>query len=62
MVAYAKDDITMIVLSHKRIDFVGESLNDYEEVTRAKMNQEKSGGLRLGTWKSRLMLSDRWTG
>ena len=46
--AYA-DDVTVIVSSHEHIELVGQSLQEYEAVTGAKINREKSVGLRLGT-------------
>lgn len=36
------DNITVIVLSHKQIDLVSETLKEYEAIMGAKINQEKN--------------------
>ena len=47
--AYA-DDITVVVSSVSEIVAVKEALARYEQITGAKINLEKSKGLRLGAW------------
>jgi hypothetical protein len=62
--AYA-DDVTVMVSDTKEIEVVGTTLKEYELLTGAKINQDKSVGLQLGTWRGRSMPSDgvvgRWT-
>jgi hypothetical protein len=62
--AYA-DDVTVIVSDISEIEVIGTTLREYEAVTGAKINHEKSVGLQLGTWRGRSMPPDsvvgRWT-
>ena len=48
--AYA-DDVTVLVTSSAEIEEVSKEIGRYEHVTGAKINREKSVGLRLGSWK-----------
>ncbi len=62
--AYA-DDVTVMVSDTTKVEVVGTILKEYEAVTGAKINPDKSVGLRLGTWRGRPMPSNsvvgRWT-
>ncbi len=48
--AYA-DDVSAFVSSRSDIEAVQKALDRYEKVTGAKINRDKSSGLRLGAWK-----------
>ena len=48
--AYA-DDVSLLVTSISEIEEVQKEIGRYEEVTGARINREKSVGLRLGSWK-----------
>ena len=48
--AYA-DDVSVLVTSSAEVEEVSKEIGRYEAVTGAKINREKSVGLRLGSWK-----------
>ena len=48
--AYA-DDVSVLVKSSAEVEEVSKEIGRYEAVTGAKINREKSVGLRLGSWK-----------
>ena len=48
--AYA-DDVSAFVSSREDIEAVQKAVDRYEKVTGAKINRDKSSGLRLGAWK-----------
>ena len=48
--AYA-DDVSVLVSSKAEINEVSKEISGYELVTGAKINRDKSSGLRLGSWK-----------
>ena len=48
--AYA-DDVTVLVTSNAEISVVGAEIRLYETVTGAKINCDKSSGLRIGAWR-----------
>ena len=48
--AYA-DDVSVLVASSAEVEEVSKEIGRYEAVTGAKINREKSVGLRLGSWK-----------
>ena len=48
--AYA-DDVSVLVTSSAEKDGVSKEIERYEVVTGAKINREKSVGLRLSSWK-----------
>ena len=48
--AYA-DDVTLLVTSSAEVEEVSKEIGRYETVTGARINREKSVGLRLGSWK-----------
>ena len=49
-IAYA-DDVSVLVTSSAEVEEVSKEIGRYEAVTGAKINREKSVGLRLGSWK-----------
>ena len=49
-IAYA-DDVSVLVTSSAEVEVVSKEIGKYEAVTGAKINREKSDGLRLGSWK-----------
>lgn len=53
------DDIPVIMSSHRYIEMLGETLKIYEVVAGRKMHPEKSMVLRIGTWKSKSIPSNR---
>ena len=48
--AYA-DDVSVLVTSSAEVEEVSKEIGRYEAVTGAKINRDKSVGLRLGSWK-----------
>ena len=48
--AYA-DVVSVLIMSSAEVEEVSKEIGRYEAVTRAKINREKSIGLRLGSWK-----------
>ena len=48
--AYA-DNVSVLVTSSVDVDEVSKEIGRYEAVTGAKINREKSVGLRLGSWR-----------
>ncbi|CAE1328699.1 unnamed protein product [Acanthosepion pharaonis] len=48
--AYA-DDVSALVSSRAEIDEVSKEISGYEMVTGARINRDKSVGLRLGAWR-----------
>lgn len=59
--AYA-DDVTSFVKNEAGIDEVGKEISGYETVTGAKINCNKSVGLRLDAWKGfSLSVPFTWT-
>ena len=47
------DDITVFVSCHQNIETVKEAVDEYERIARAKVNFDKSEGLRLRAWRGR---------
>ena len=45
------DDVSVLVTSSAEVEEVSKEIGRYEAVTGAKINREKSVGLRLGSWK-----------
>ena len=45
------DDVSVLVTSSAEVEEVSKEIGRYEAVAGAKINHEKSVGLRLGTWK-----------
>ena len=45
------DDVSVLVTSSAKVVEVREEIERYKVVTRAKINREKSVGLRLESWK-----------
>ena len=45
------DDVSVLVTSSAEVEEVSKEIGRYETLTGAKINREKSVGLRLGSWK-----------
>ena len=45
------NDVSVLVTSSVEVDEVSKEIGKYEVVTAAKINRERSIGLRLGSWK-----------
>ena len=45
------DDVSVLVTSSAEVEEMSKEIGRYEAVTGAKINREKSVGLRLGSWK-----------
>jgi hypothetical protein len=57
VIAYA-DDVTIVVSQAEDIPIVREILTTYEEATGAKINNQKSKALALGSWDTSLQIMD----
>lgn len=60
-----EDGIALLLSDTTAVPIVASILKEYEVIANAKLNPNKSVGLRLGTWRSTIMPSnnrvDRWT-
>ena len=57
------DDITVFVSRHQDIEAVKKAVGEYERIVGAKVNFDKSEGLRLGAWRGSDTLPEpfRWS-